>query len=119
MSAYTDSYRLRYQTPSVAEQIEVAVVHAAEDIQNEDPAAPNHANRLAWANWVAGNSSVAWNPFAWPVGLNPAIQASIAEDPSGGTVKDSDVQFVVNGQVDSVIADWVANPPPGALPPAA
>jgi hypothetical protein len=117
MSAYTDSYRLRYQTPSVTEQIEVAVVHAAQDILNEDPSTPNDANRKAWANWVTGNSSVAWAPFAWPVGLNPAIQASIAEDPSGATVKDSDVQFVVNGQIDSVIAEWVANPPQGVKIP--
>lgn len=118
MSAYTDSYRLRYQLPSVQQQIEVAVVHAAQDILNEDPSTPNDANRKAWAHWANDNSSVAWNPFAWPVGLNPAIQAAIAADPSGGTVLDSDVQFVVNGQVDSVIADFVANPPPGVtLPP--
>jgi hypothetical protein len=111
MSAYTDSYRLRYQIPSVQNQIEVAVVHAAADIQNEDPATPDHANRLAWANWANSNSSAAWNPFAWPVGMNSTIQGSVAEDPSGQSVKDSDVQFVCNSILPSVIAAFTANPP--------
>lgn len=111
MSTYTDSYRLRYQLPTIQQQIEVAVIHAAADIQNEDSATADHANRLAWANWVNGNSSVAWNPFAWPVGLNSTIQASVAADPSGQSVQDSDVQFVVNSALPKVIAAFVANPP--------
>lgn len=103
--------------PSVQQQIEVAVIHAAQDIQNEDPAAPDHANRSAWARWANDNSSVAWNPFAWPVGMNPAIQAAIAADPSGQTVLDGDVQFVVNANLDAVIAGFVANPPAGVKLP--
>jgi hypothetical protein len=111
MSAFTDSYRLRYQIASVQQQIEVAVIHAASDIRNEDPAIPDHANRLSWANWANSNSSVAWIPFAWPVGMNPAIGASVAADPSGQSVSDNDVQFVVDSNLDAVIAVFVANPP--------
>src|ERR1700751_6066982 len=110
---YTTSYALRYGIPSVQQQIEVAVIHDVEDIQNEDPATPNHANRLAWANWANQNSSVAWIAFAWPVAMNPSIQASVEADPSGQSVKDSDIQFVVNSNVEAVITYWVANPPPG------
>jgi hypothetical protein len=110
MSDYTTSYAIRYSIPALLQKTEVAVVHAAEDIHNEDPGAPNHANRLAWANWVAYNSSVAWLPFSWPVALNPAIQASVEADPSGQSVADSDVQFVVNSNLDAVIADFIANP---------
>jgi hypothetical protein len=105
---YTSSYALRYQIPSVQQQIEVAVIN------NEDPATPDHANRAAWATWANKNSSVAWNPFAWPVAMNPTIQAAIQADPSGQTVADSDVQFVVTSALPQVIADFVAHPPPGA-----
>jgi hypothetical protein len=97
----------------VQQQIEVAVITAAQAIMNEDPATADHANRIAWATWANQNSSVAWNPFAWPVGMNPAIQAAVEADPSGQTVKDSDVQFVVNSNLEAVITYWVANPPTG------
>jgi hypothetical protein len=113
MSAYTASYAIRYSIPSIQQQIEVAVITAAQDIQNEDPSTPDHANRLAWATWANKNSSVAWNPFAWPVGMNATIQGSVQADPSGQSVKDTDVQFVVNSILPQVIADFVAHPPPG------
>jgi hypothetical protein len=71
----------------------------------------SHANRLKWADWANKNSSVAFEPFRWPVSMNSTIQASVAQDPSGSTVADNDVQFVVNGALPGVIADFVANPP--------
>jgi hypothetical protein len=114
MSAHTASYAIRYTIPSLQQQMEVAVVHAAHDIHNEDPATADHANRMKWANWVAKNSSVSWFAFSWPVALNPTISAAVEADPSGSTVKDSDVQFVINSNLEAVIADFVANPPPGA-----
>jgi hypothetical protein len=43
--------------------------------------------------------------------MNPSIQGSVAADPSGASVADNDVQFVVNGALPAVIADFVANPP--------
>jgi hypothetical protein len=111
---YTSSYALRYAIPSVQQQIEVAVIHDVEDINNEDPTTPDHANRVAWADWANKNSSVAWNPFAWPVAMNSTIQASVQADPSGQSVSDNDVQFVVTSMLPKVIADFVAHPPPGA-----
>jgi hypothetical protein len=95
----------------LSQQTEVAVVTAAGQITNEDPATPDHANRLAWANWATVNSSVAWQSFAWPVANNPSIVTAVKADPSGSTVLDSDVQFVVNSNLEIVIADFVANPP--------
>jgi hypothetical protein len=115
MSVYTDNYHLRYAIPSVQQQIEVAVIHAASDIQNEDSATADHANRLAWANWTNKNSSVAFEPFRWPVSMNPTIQASVQADPSGQSINDSDVQFVVNTNLNAVIADFIKNPPPGVI----
>lgn len=111
MSAYIDSFKVRYETPSVQHQTEVAVMHAVTDINNEGEAVPDHANRLAWANWATGASSMAVVPFLWPVAMNPEIAGAVGTDPSGSTVPDTDVQFVVNSNVDRVIAEWVANPP--------
>lgn len=119
MSDYTTSYAIRYQTPALSQKTEVAVVTAAGQIQNEDAGTPDHAHRLAWANWAIFNSSVAWVSFAWPVAQNPAIITAVATDPSGNSVQDSDVQFVVNSALGAVIADFVANPPSGVtIPPA-
>jgi hypothetical protein len=87
------------------------MVHAADDIVNEDPAAPDHANRLAWAQWAVPNSSVAYFAFSWPVCQNPAILAAYKTDPTGATILDSDIQFVVNSLVPQVVADFVAHPP--------
>src|ERR1700756_4136494 len=111
MTPYVSSYILRYSIPSVQQQIEVAVIHDVEDIQNEDPATADHADRLKWANWANKNSSVAWIAFAWPVSMNPTIQAAVQTDPSGQSVQDSDVQFVVTSALPQVIADFIANPP--------
>lgn len=111
MSTYTTSYRTRYLIPKIQQQAEVAVVTAAGQIQNEDPSAPDHANRIDWANWANSNSSVAQLPFMWPVAMNPSIQASIEADPTGESVPDGDIQFVVNSNINIVIAEWVANKP--------
>ena len=117
MSDYTVSYSIRYGTPHLSQQTEVAVVTAAGQIINEDPSTPDHANRIVWANWAIPNSSVAWQPFAWPVANNPSIVAKVTEDPSGGTVPDTDVQFVVNSNLEIVIAEFVKNPPLGVTIP--
>jgi hypothetical protein len=43
--------------------------------------------------------------------MNPTVQAAIQANPDGSSVPDGDVQFVVNSNVDAVIADWVAKNP--------
>jgi hypothetical protein len=111
MSNYTTSYAIRYSTPSLSQQTEVAVVTAAVSIQNEDPATADHANRLRWANWAIPNSSVAWQSFAWPVANNPSIVEKVIADPSGSTVPDSDVAFVVNSYVQIVVDQWIIDHP--------
>jgi hypothetical protein len=109
MSAYIIGYSIRYRIPTIQQQAEFAVVTAADQIKNEEPTAPDHANRLAWATWIDTQSAMGTWPFLWPIALNPAIQASIAADPSGAGVLDSDIQFVVNSNLEFVIAAW--NPP--------
>lgn len=117
MSAYTTSYKIRYQIPSLQEQIEVAAISAANDIDNEDPSTPNHEDRIKWAAYCNKSSSVAWIPFGWPTAMNPTIQASVEADPTGTSVSDTDVQFVVNSALPKVIADYVATLPQTFAPP--
>jgi hypothetical protein len=105
------SYSIRYSLPPIQQQIEAAVMLAAQDIQNENSTAPDHADRLAWANWAAVSSSVAWVPFGWPVAMNASIMSQVEAEPSGTTVADSDIEFVVNSVLETVITSWVANQP--------
>jgi hypothetical protein len=120
MTPYQASYQVRYQIPSLQQQIEVAGVKCCEDIKNEDPATPEHEDRLSWATWYSKNSSMGWVSFAWAVSMNATIQAAIQADPSGATVTDSDVQFVVNSALPAVVADYVKStyyiPPPPTAP---
>lgn len=111
MSAYTDSFAIRYNIPSLQQQWEVAGIKAAEDINNEPVDAPDHVNRVSWAAWYLKNSQEGSVSFAWAVAMNPAIQASVGNDPTGASVPDTDVQFVVNSALPQVIADFIANPP--------
>lgn len=111
MSDYTTSYAVRYSIGSLMQQIEVAAITAATQIQNEDPGAPNHVNRKLWADWAVANSYQASQAFGWPVATNPSIIASVTADPTGATVPDGDVQFVVNSNIDTVVNDWIANRP--------
>jgi len=112
MSTYTDNWGLRYNLPTFHQQIEVAVVTAAADVQNEATSTPDHANRLAWASWANQNSMAAWVAFGWPCAMNATIQASYKADPTGGSIQDSDIQFVVNSNLEAVVTAWVAHPPP-------
>lgn len=114
MSAYVNSWNIRYSIWSLQQQTETALIKSAQDINNEDPATPNHTNRVSWANWANKNSATAKFSFMWAIAMNPSIQSAIAADPTGATVTDSDVQFVVNSALPEVIADFVAHPPPGA-----
>jgi hypothetical protein len=107
MTPYIASYQIRYQIPSLQQQIEVAGVKCCQDIKNEDPATPEHENRISWANWYSKNSSLGSIAFAWPVSMNATIQAAIQADPTGGTVTDNDVQFVVNSALPAVVADFI------------
>ena len=86
-------------------RVAAAIANAAEDIENEDSATPNHEARLAWAeSMLAGG---VWNAdtatadeadkIMWRVGLNPTIAAA------GEDATDNDIQFVVNSLLDMLI----------------
>jgi hypothetical protein len=96
-------YNIRYNLPSISHQIEAATVDAAMAIINEDPATPNHVDRLNWANFVMGTSQAAWLVFAWLVAQNPSVQTSVQADPTGESVSDSDIKFIVNSNLATAI----------------
>jgi hypothetical protein len=110
-------YDIRYSIPGLQQRTESAVMTAIQDIMNEDPGTPDHANRYAWAQWANVNTSIASIYFMWGLAMNPSIQASVAADPSGLSVPDNDIQFVVNSNISLVINECVANPPSGFNPP--
>jgi hypothetical protein len=110
MSNYKSQYAMHYSCPSLQQQAEVATVVAANSIVNEDPATADHANRLSWAQWVLTGSPVAWNIFAWPVCSNPTIQAAYDADQTGSSIQDSDVQFVVNSNIEMAVKQYVSGP---------
>jgi len=76
-----------------------ACLQAAWDIRNEDAGTDNHANRLTWANAVLSGVDEARSCADDLVGLvwsNPTIQTSLDES------TDNDVQFVVDGFINTV-----------------
>jgi hypothetical protein len=110
MSDYKTEYALRYTLTNVHQQIEVATVVAAGDIITEDPGTANHVDRLNWAHFVMGNSVMAYEVMKWPVAANPAIQTSVQEDPTGNSVSDNDVQFVVNSNIELAVEAYKTSP---------
>jgi hypothetical protein len=116
MSAYTNDYKLRYETPSFQQQIEVAIVTAAQAIVNEATNTADHANRMIWAQWALDNSNGAAISFLWACAMNSTIQQSFTADPTGGSINDGDVQYVINSYLPTVLAALEANPPPAPHP---
>lgn len=118
MSSYITSYSIRYNLGIIHQQTEVAVMHAAGDIINEDPATPDHDKRLAWAQWAIANSGLAHQTFLWPVAGNQSIIDKVEAAPDGSTVLDGDIQFVVNSALPKVVAGWISPTPipPGPSP---
>lgn len=73
---------------------------AATDVIGEDPGSvPNHGQRLEWAQSIKGSETGpvdAAKRWIWSVLEN----TTIAADPASAL--DTDVQFVVNGLVDTM-----------------
>ena len=113
MSDHTVSYSIRYNTPSVQQQTEAAVMYLAQEIFAENANVPEHADRLRWAQWAVISSSVAGMQFGWSVAFDKQVDAAVKEDPSGATVQDADVQKAVEKAFPHVLAAFIANPPPG------
>lgn len=88
---------------NLIKRLEAAIANAADDVRSEAAATANHAARFNWANNVLGNATGPENQaraIIWLVLQNATVVDGYAGDPSGSTVTDNDIQFVVNGLVD-------------------
>src|ERR1700745_2103654 len=91
---YLEIYDLQYRHSDLRTRTQIAISNAAYNVLNEDPGAPNHANRILWAN----------DTLAWPERMMSLEMSMVAQNPTiqaeGDTAADSDIQYVVNGLVD-------------------
>jgi hypothetical protein len=95
MATLLEIYSLRYESATLRPRTVSAVVKAAQDILNEDPGTANHANRLIWAGEVLNDPKAKTEEMLWGVVSNATIQTG------GDASSDNDIQFVVNGLVDT------------------
>ena len=77
------------------DQVCGACLTAARDINLEDPGTTNHVNRLIWADEAITNPKSKAREMLTEILQN----ATIAADVESAT--DADVQFVVNGLIDT------------------
>jgi len=105
MATLLEIYNARFE-PSLISRAQAAVLNASNDISNEAPETPNHAERLASAlaclSAKAGYLNLFTNAIMFPISTNPVIAAN----PIGAT--DNDIQFVVNYNYTNIA---LANPP--------
>ena len=107
MSTYLDSFTMRYGQSWLSQRAEVSVVKSAQYIQIEDAGTPDHANRLAWANWAIRSSSVAVTSFMWSYALDPNVLSK------GQDISDAEIDGITSAALPSVLADFIAHPPTG------
>ncbi len=98
---YTWAVGVTLQSQNLRYQIAAALAIAAVAVLNEATNTANHANRLVWATSILATAQApleAANQVIWGVLGNPTIQGELA---ASGTAPDGDVQFVVNGLVNT------------------
>jgi hypothetical protein len=96
--AYTDIYTAATDAAHILrKQVAIGLYKAAIDIMNESASTADHAQRVAWSRRVISDP-LGWSEKAiWKVLENPTIKASPT------TALDSDVQFVCNSLVSSLM----------------
>jgi hypothetical protein len=84
-------------------RVQQAIAKAAIAIQAEDPGTTNHDNRIAWANNINTRHSLERQEerFMWRVVANSTISSSYAANEDQNDVSDNDIEFVVNGLIDT------------------
>lgn len=79
-------------------RIRFALLKAAFDISNEDPATTDHFDRLNWARDVLDNkAAIDLGHVALGVVLNPSI------GDAGSAAPDADIQFQVNSMISDLV----------------
>jgi hypothetical protein len=86
-----ETYKLRYQDLDFQGRLTAAAVGFAQAVSTEDPATPNHANRLTYTQMVFAQPENIVQQIYWQVIYSGPIQAT------GTATSDADIQGVVNG----------------------
>jgi len=98
--AYVDEYALFSDTTNdLHKKVARAIDVAARDVINEDPGTANHAARYKWACSVrlsVDNITTEAHKYILSVLDNATVAAA------GNAATDNDVQFVINGLVDTM-----------------
>jgi hypothetical protein len=104
MTTYLDRYNLQYTDTLLRQRCQISIESSAHYIIGEDPATPNHANRVVWAN----------KTYSDPEAMIRTMMGAIVQDQiiyeNGNNVTDA--------QIDQVVApliDFFANAVAGAL----
>jgi hypothetical protein len=97
---YVDEYALFSDTTNALhKKVARAIDKAARDVQNESAETANHAERYVWACTVRVNpETIIAEAHKWILAIldNATVAAA------GNEATDNDVQFVVNGLVDTM-----------------
>lgn len=99
MALYKDIYDME-KSVDLRKQVEIACRYTARDILAEDPAASKHTERAAWARSISGMPQPSL--IDWMVRRMPENATMAALAPNGPWA-DSDVQFVVNSNINLAI----------------
>jgi hypothetical protein len=88
---------------AVLDQLAGALLAAAVNVSNESETAPNHANRVLWANTIIANPLNAAAYVAPSLMSNPTLagQAGSAAGESGTPFSDGDIDYVVASLYDT------------------
>jgi hypothetical protein len=102
---YVAAYNALHNDGQLRAQCEMYLLTAAVPfIQDEDPATPNHAARLAWANAVEQDEAAlarAIHRLAIKAVQNGTIRTALA---AGQPAEDSDVEFVGSTFLSTFVA---------------
>ena len=98
--AYIDEYALFSDTTNdLHKKVARAVDVAARDVISEDVGTTNHEIRYAWAKWIRADPDRIVNE-AHRIMMHVLDNETVAS--AGNAATDNDVQFVVNGLVDTI-----------------
>lgn len=88
MASLTEKHEVA-TTQGFRDRVQIAMIQAANDILNEDPATEGHAVRVSLANSVIQDPKIRIDAFSLSVALNDAI--ADAETKTAGSSPDADI----------------------------
>lgn len=98
MATYAAIYVVATQEGGFFNRLAVAVAYAAQDVLAENPATPNHAQRVSWAGKALGDPLSMARKMVYSVLSVPAI------DVAWPAVSDTQIKTAVLGLVDTFAA---------------